>query len=129
MILPLNPLPLGKLTVATPGTPVGFTSNCQTLYGKPFYNTSTDGAHNGPEDLWAEKLYIRPNPANTGTVYIGFAGMNRSTGQGVILVLSKTDQTFELSMSEGSNKFRVGDIMVDADTGGDNIFASAQVWG
>jgi len=127
--LPLNPLPLGQLTVATPGTPIGFTSNCQTFYGQPFYLTDPTGKLNGPNDLWAERIYIRANPNNAGNVYIGYAGMNKSTGQGVVAVLSKSDPPFALNMAYGANKLWVGQFEVDADNASDSIFASAQLWG
>jgi hypothetical protein len=125
---PLNPLPLGKLTVAAPGTTIGFTANCQTFYGKTFYNTSPQGT-NGPEDAWANKILIFVNPSNAGLVYIGYAGMDKSTGKGVIAALQKGNPVFELSDQEGSNKYRVGDIVVDADNANDWIIASAKIWG
>lgn len=125
----MNPLPLGVLAVVTPGVAIQFTSNCQSFYSKPFYNTGPTGNTNGPEDLWCERIYIRANPSNAGTVFIGFVGMNKTTGQGVIAILGKTDPPFVLKMGQGSNKFRVGDIYVDASNGGDSIVASAEVWG
>lgn len=128
MLLPLNPLPLGLLTVATPGTLVQLTSNCQTLYGKTFYNTSPSGT-NGQEDLWAADVLIRAVPANAGSIYLGYKTMIRATGAGVIAIIAKGDPPFKLSEQQGANKIRVGDLYVDSDNGTDGCYASAFVWG
>ena len=104
------------------------TSNCQTLYSHSFYNTSPSGT-NGPDDLWCAVVLIRAVPSNAGSVFLGYKGMNISTGAGVIALIAKTDPPFRLSQQQGANKIRVGDLYLDATNGGDGIFASAEVWG
>lgn len=130
---PLNPLPLGKLTVAAAGTPIQFNANCSAFYSATFYNTGAGGV-NGPEDAWVSILNIRTNPNNAGNVYIGTktkagGNMNKTTGEGVIMVLSKSDPPQRWDRGEGCNKWRVGDLFVDADNSGDSIFASVEIWG
>ena len=90
------PKSLGFLTVPAPGTPVVF-SSLPLLVGKA-------------------RVHARSAPGvqNVGNVYIGSAGMNKTTGAGVYRVLGPED-------SEVLENTDLGQWWVDADTVGDGI--------
>ena len=90
---------IGKVTVASAGTPVQINpqatnfAKCRTLM------ISTDG--------------------NTGSVYIGFKGMVKATGVGVLCVIGKNQYT--LFGDEGAGlQFDTSDLWLDAATNGDS---------
>jgi hypothetical protein len=103
--------------------------NCQSIYGQTFYNTDSTGKLNGPLDGWVSDVFISPNAANTGSAYLGYSTLTRSSGVGVIAVIKKGDPTFRLSDQMGANKIRFGDLYIDFDNSSDFIIACAYAWG
>ena len=105
MALTANPISLGKLTVASAGTPVALT-----------VNFSGDAAYTGAMSSYVE---VQANPANTGVLYLGHSGMNTSTGVGVIAIIEK-GKSWKFDPAAGNGIFiKPSDLRVDAATNGD----------
>lgn len=94
---------LGKVTVASAGTPVQVNAQATNFARCRTLCVSTAG--------------------NTGVVYLGFKGMNKSTGAGVLAVFQK-DQ-YNLFGDEGAGlQFDTSDLYLDAATNGDSAIFS-----
>jgi len=98
---------LGYVTVAAAGTPVRATVN------------ETDPALR----VGAQSILFQAKPDNTGVMYIGLAGMDRTTGAQVIGFLgtpvSESAPSLLISMPDVSGGLNVADFYVDADDNGD----------
>jgi len=108
-----TPAPLGLVTVTTSGTPVPITAN--------FANMAADGILPGVE--LACKLNFMPKLTNTGNVYVGKAGMDIATGEGVLFELAP-GQGWPLGEQGGPNIYNVHDFWLDADQDGDQCYVS-----
>lgn len=91
------------ITVPVPGTPVRVTSG----FADP-------AAH-----LGVHAIMFQVNPANTDAIYIGFAGMNKTTLAGVIAVLGVPTvnfiPTFSVALSIAPNGLALEAYYIDAD--------------
>ena len=107
-----RPQPFGPVKVTTPGTKVSLVStliaNSLCVAGDP---------------VRANKVDIQALPGNVGSVYIGFAGMNRATLANVIAVL-RAGQDWSVTNNVGVNTYSVETMFVDADTAGDGVFGA-----
>ena len=105
---------LGKTTVTTGGTPVllSVPADVLKLIGFPA----------------AHALLFQALSSNTGAVYIGKAGMDRTTLAHVLIKLPPptTNQypTFSMSITVAANAIALDDLYVDADVNGEGIMAS-----
>jgi hypothetical protein len=95
---------LGKIAVSTPGTPVRVSSDLT---------------------LFAAKIIFSGDPADTTRVWIGKAGLNKTTKEAVISSIPGTPAgsiattptgSVEISASDCGNQLQVSDFYVDADT-------------
>jgi hypothetical protein len=106
---------LGKVTVATPGSPVRCTAN-QVDPAKP---------------MVAHSVHIQPLFDNSGHVYIGSAAMVRSTYAGVIEVIAvpaiNYHPKFTRSSDASINGLNIADLYIDADVTGDSALISIEV--
>lgn len=104
---------LGATTVPVPGTPVRLALPMSLQ----------------PPTVHA--LLIEALPDNTDVVYIGVAGMDKSTLAGVIIVLPAPTvniiPTFSASIAQAANGLPVGDLYVDAAQADEGVVASALV--
>jgi hypothetical protein len=102
---------LGKLPVPTPGTPV-----------RPTF-PPTLSLHS------VHAVTIVALPGNTGAVYIGVAGMNKTTLAGVLQILPiptiNALPSFQASIAEAGNGISLDQLYVDADTAGEGVLVSA----
>ncbi len=114
-LLPTNPLPLKKMTVAAAGTLIRLTAGLVGSLVDPYL--PADNADQG-QDLRVHLIHIKAPPGNTGAIYFGYFGMNRTTLVGVLRVIDK-GENFTLVVTNAGNPFRLGDFYVDADTNGD----------
>lgn len=110
-----NPVPLGKVTVAVPGTLIKLTVNF------PDMDTAAVG-----QPLHAAVLFIQALPGNIGPVYLGTVGLVRATGVGVYVSLA-AGEGFTLSVQGAANPFNILDYRLDADAATDAVFASFTV--
>jgi hypothetical protein len=106
---------IGKFTVPVPGTPVRFTST-QATPGEKF---SCHG-------VLAQAL-----PANTGKVYIGVAGLDKTTLANVLAVLAiPTDHTipsFTAALTLSPNAINMADLYLDADVAAEGALVSVLI--
>jgi hypothetical protein len=93
---------LGRLSVATPGTPVPL---------------ATDAA------ITASKLFVQTVPGLTGKMYLGAPTMSKTTLAGVARVFSAGD-TFLLESQDGTDSIRLKDYAIDADVEGEGLLVS-----
>lgn len=105
---------LGRTIVVTPGTLV------------PIVVPSTIN----PPSVHA--FIVEALPGNAGRVYLGLAGLLRSTLANVIIVLpiptSNFIPTFSCSITSAANPLRLDTLFLDADTANDGVLISAIVW-
>ena len=105
-------IPLGKVTVVTPGTLVQATVN------RPDYTTKGVALHAVMFQAW---------PGNNGLVYVGLADMDKTTGEnvlGIIPVPDTTDKflpTFSMAITIAPNAFNGARWFIDADQAGDAV--------
>ena len=104
----MNMNPLGRVSVATPGTPVALAAN----------NTAT-----------AAKIFFQVIPGLTGKTYIGKAGMNKSTLAGVVRILWPNSgggfsENFWIETNNGTDSLRMSDYFVDADIAGEGLLVT-----
>ncbi|HVW08668.1 MAG TPA: hypothetical protein VHC90_08800 [Bryobacteraceae bacterium] len=99
---------LGRISVATPGTPVPL---------------ATDPA------ITASKLFVQVIPGLTGKMYLGARTMTKTTLAGVARVLSPNasggfSENFFLESQDGSDTIRLKDYAVDADVAGEGLLVT-----
>ena len=103
-----NPVPLGKITVVTPGTLVD-------IWGAAV--TAERGQNKMAHNWFVQWV--------SGTVYVGRQNLNRTTLANVYVVLSTSFRSWQPPPIEGSaNSFPLDDIRFDADGGGDSVLFS-----
>lgn len=111
----INPEPLKKLVVETPGVSVQATKNLENAFGNA----------DNSEDLWAHSLNFKAPKSNKGPIYIGCRDLNRETLEGVILYLEPGEK--ESIGQLGLNTVLVGKYWVDADNAGDWVLGWAHL--
>ena len=99
---------LGRVNVATPGTPVSLTGNTS---------------------ITANKLFFQVIPGLTGKTYIGTKSLTKSTLAGVARILWPNSaggfsETFSVESQDGVNSIRVCDYSIDADVAGEGLLVS-----
>ena len=100
---------LGKIPVAAAGTPVQITTD---------------------STLRANRIRFAVVIGQTGRIYLGAAGMNKTTGAGVIKEFWPTGaggaiaDAWEVADGSGSNTLRLSDFWVDAGTSGEGLMVS-----
>lgn len=76
-------------------------------------------------------VIIESLSGNTGKVYIGVAGLNKTTLDGCLIVLpiptANTLPTFSIALAAGANAIRLSDLWFDVDVGGDGVLVSALI--
>lgn len=106
--------PQGIITVASAGTPVAiFTADPSAPL--PKYKVA--------------KIRITPVPGNTGKLYVGKSGMNKTTGAGVIDVLDKAPTAgpfdrFAVESQNDSNMLFPDEYFIDADSSSDGAYVA-----
>jgi len=93
---------LGNVTVPTPGTPV-FLSTDPTVR--------------------VCRVTIQTAPANTGKMYFGLTGMQKSTLAGVSRVLV-TSSDYEIATQDGTNGIALFYLSIDADVANEGLLVS-----
>ncbi len=93
---------LGRVNVATPGTPVPL---------------ATDPS------ITASKLFVQAVPGLTGKTFLGALTMSKTTLAGVARVLS-AGETFFLESQDGTDGIRLKDYAIDADVAGEGLLVS-----
>jgi hypothetical protein len=99
---------MGRINVATPGTPVPLSTN---------------------PTVTASKLFFQVIPGLTGKTYVGRPGMTKGTLAGTARVLSPNtsggfSETFYIESQDGENSIRVMDYAVDADVAGEGLLVT-----
>lgn len=97
--------PAGRVSVATPGTPVPL---------------STD------ETLVASKLFFQVIPGLTGKTYVGSPTMNKATLSAVARVLWPNatggfSETFYIESQDGEDSIHLAEYAIDADVAGEGL--------
>jgi hypothetical protein len=106
-----NPMPFGPVVVPVPGTPVEL--NTQLV---------ANGVCLRGDPVAVNKISVVSLPSNTGAVYVGIAGMNKSTMQDVLFVFSASDIGWQVTNNEGANTYRFDELYVDADVAGEGVY-------
>lgn len=114
--------PLGKIIVATPGTPVLLSQNVSisTGFGTPTGGVPSLTTAGSPAGMCANQLIIRSYPTNAGYTYICMKGTtaqpgNKNVPNSIIIPLAPGD-FFNLASPQLSNPFVLTQLVVDADT-------------
>ena len=106
---------LGRVTVASPGSPVRATAN-QADPAKP---------------VLAHSIHIQPVCNNAGHLFIGYSTMDKSTYAGVIEVVPlpsiNIHQKFVRSSDCSINGLNAADLYVDSDVTGSAAIVSIEV--
>lgn len=120
-----NPMALGNVTVATPGTPVQVTATLQaTAAGSGFIVQSPTDAVLCNLLSFVTSTITHSGAGNSGPIYIGTRFMVRSTLAGVYAVL-KPGQSIPFTVNVALNAFDANQFWVDADNAGDGLYGSA----
>jgi len=99
---------LGRVNVATPGTPVPLSID---------------------PTVHASKLFFQVIPGLTGKTYAGVPAMTKATLAGVARVLAPNptggfSEHFEIEAQDGEDSIRVMDYAVDADVAGEGMLVT-----
>ena len=99
---------LGRVNVATPGTPVRLSSDPSSR---------------------AAKIFFQAISGLTGKGYIGTSGLNRTTLQGVLCVLAPNagggiSDAFLLESSDGADTLNLAEYYVDMDVANEGLLIS-----
>ncbi len=99
---------LGRVNVATPGTPVPLAAN---------------------RSVTACKLFIQVIPGLTGKTYFGTAALDKGTLAGVTRILWPNSnggfsETFLLESQDGTDSIRLRDYAIDADIAGEGLLVT-----
>lgn len=104
---------LGATTVPTGGTPVGLSIPTSLTPPK------------------AHSLLLQPLPTNTGRVYLGTVGLNRTTLAAVLAILpvptANALPAFTASLAVAANALALEDLYVDVEVNGEGVFGSVLV--
>ena len=106
-----NPMPFGPVNVPVPGTPVDLTAQL-----------IASGVCLVADPVEVNKISIVSLPSNTGAVYVGIAGMNKSTMRGVLFTFSTGSIGWQITNNEGANTYRFDQMYVDADVAGEGVY-------
>jgi hypothetical protein len=106
-----NPMPFGPVKVSAPGTPVALIASLVAR-----------GVCLAGDSVEVNKISIVSLPSNTGSVYIGIAGMNKSTMQGVLFVFSAANTSWQVTNNVAANTYRFDQLQVDADVIGEGVY-------
>jgi len=104
----MNITPMGRISVATPGTPVPLTHDPRVT---------------------ASKLFVQVIPGLTGKTYVGQPSMTKATLSGVARVLWPNptggfSETFGIESQDGANSIRLAEYAVDADVAGEGLLVT-----
>jgi hypothetical protein len=103
---------LGKITVAAAGTPVRVTANLTTP----------------TERLAAHSFIVEQVPGNTGKLFIGGPGMNKTTLAGVYAILPiptvNSLPSFSSVITNAPAGFNMAELFIDADVNGESALVS-----
>ena len=108
-----SPLPIGAVTVPSPGTPVQLISVLVTA-----------GICLAGESVPVNKATITSLPTNTGNVYLGIAGMNKTTLTGVLYVFTSANVSWPLTNNVGLNTYQFDGLYVDVDVAGEGVYGA-----
>ena len=103
----------GKVSVPVAGTPV-------QVVAPPSMNPPSCHA-----------LIIEALPGNTGKIYVGLQGLDK-TGLGQVLIVlpiptANLLPTFSIALTVAGNAINVGSLWIDADVSGEGVLISALV--
>jgi hypothetical protein len=99
---------LGRVNVATPGTPVALTADPKIRVSKVFFQSV---------------------PGLTGKGYIGLLGLNKTTLSGVARTLAPTGATaiadqYEVASEDGNDSISLNQLAIDMDVAGEGLLIS-----
>jgi hypothetical protein len=110
----------GKIAVASAGTPVNVPVPSFGWAGPAQPVLSTVHA-----------FIIQALSTNAGKIYVGVAGLNKTTLAGVLVVLPVPTvnliPTFSVSVTEGANALSLSDLWIDADNSGEGVTISGVI--
>lgn len=115
-----RPQPFGPVTVTTPGTPVTLISQLVA-----------EGICLATDHIAVNKLDLKPltmnnsGAGNTGNVYIGFVGMNKTTGFNLLVTIVPGGPDYCVTNPFGSNVYALESYVIDADNAGDGVYGSS----
>lgn len=114
---------LGPVRVAIPGTPVSVTATVATV--------DAGGIVNNPARFTCHAVLFQALPANTGKVYVGLAGLNKTTLAGVAAVLAvptaNAIPAFSVSLTLAPAGVDLSDLYLDADVATEGALVSILV--
>jgi hypothetical protein len=70
------------------------------------------------------KISLLSLPSNTGSVYIGIAGMNKATLSGVLYVFSSANTAWQITNNQAENTYRLDKMYVDADNANEGVYGA-----
>lgn len=105
----MRAVPLGKIIVATAGTPVQVSADATLL---------------------AAKILVQAVIGETGRMFLGTAGLDRTTHAGVIRQFHPTGaggavpDSLHIDAPDGTNALRLADYWVDANVNGEGLLVT-----
>ena len=93
---------LGRVAVTTSGTPVPLSSSTSAMVARVVLQTA---------------------PSNTGKIYFGSKGLNKTTLAGVSRVLATVD-SYEIATEDGTDGLSLAQLAIDADVSGEGVLVS-----
>lgn len=98
---------LGKITITTAGTP----------------ERATKGQSDPGKRIGAHAIMVQAWPGNTGKVWVGLVGLNKTTGANVIVILpiptTNILPSYNAVISQAAAAFDLRDIYLDVDVSGE----------
>ena len=111
---------MGKVATVVAGTPVNVPSPSFSWMGpaQPVLTT-------------VHAFMVQALSGNAGKIYVGVAGMNKSTLAGVLVVLPVPTvnliPTWSVSLTEGPNALSLTDLWIDSDNSGEGVTVSGVI--
>ncbi len=115
-----RPQPFGPVVVTSPGMPVSLISQM-----------AASGICLTTDHVPVNRVNITPltmnhsGAGNTGNVYVGFAGMNKTTGFNLLVTIPPGGSDFSITNDGGANIYSLESILIDADNAGDGVYGSS----
>jgi len=94
-------------------------------------NSGTPTQVTADSSVWAVKIAVQQNPANTGRILIGKAGLNKTTLANVLVQLAATGTAvtavpsyWTVESQDTTNRLRLADYWLDAEVNGESALVA-----
>ena len=109
---------LGFVAVASAGTPVQATANVSASALPPQAQSQYLGC----------SILFQAKPSNTGKIYILDKGGSKSSGTGLLAILTSSTSSFIISTPQAPGGLNAADYWIDADNSNDAVLVSVLIF-